>query len=235
MSEKGNKFDKAGKGAGGRGGKGAGKKGEVKQENKKASEIPAKKSWWRRGKGGQDVLPTAVDAEKDALKNTDKESEKEKEKPFELNNLNFVVPKGAFIGIVGRVGSGKVSQLLFLIRRDLTTIFRVLCFKLWSGRCVEQEVRSYSEARFPMHLRYPGSGMRHSERISSSDSLKMRRSMYIVTIHGILFTEHLDLIGYAKLLVPAVLSATLRFFPMVKTRRSERRVSTSVVSRYFFR
>ena len=60
--------------------------------------------------------------------------------------------------------------------------------------------------------------------------------MYLVTIHGILFTEHLDLIGYAKLLVPAVLSATLRFFPMVKTRRSERRVSTSVVSaRYFFR
>jgi len=185
MSEKGNKFDKAGKGAGGRGGKGAGKKGEVKQENKKASEIPAKKSWWRRGKGGQDVLPTAVDAEKDALKNTDKESEKEKEKPFELNNLNFVVPKGAFIGIVGRVGSGKVSQLLFLIRRDLTTIFRVLCFKLWSGRCVEQEVRSYSEARFPMHLRYPGSGMRPSERISSLDNLKMRRGMHLMIIHGI--------------------------------------------------
>ena len=46
----------------------------------------------------------------------------------------------------------------------------------------------------------------------------------------ILFTKQLDLIGYAKLLARAVLSATLRFFPTVKIRRSERRVLTLAVS-----
>jgi ATP-binding cassette subfamily C (CFTR/MRP) protein 1 len=34
---------------------------------------------------------------------------KEEEKPFELKNLNLKVAKGSFIGIVGRVGSGKVG------------------------------------------------------------------------------------------------------------------------------
>jgi ABC-type multidrug transport system fused ATPase/permease subunit len=32
-------------------------------------------------------------------------------KPFELKNLKLKVPKGAFVAIVGRVGSGKVIQL----------------------------------------------------------------------------------------------------------------------------
>jgi ATP-binding cassette subfamily C (CFTR/MRP) protein 1 len=31
------------------------------------------------------------------------------EKPFELTNLSITVPHGAFIGIVGRVGCGKVN------------------------------------------------------------------------------------------------------------------------------
>lgn len=31
------------------------------------------------------------------------------EKPFELNNLKFSVPRGSFVAIVGRVGSGKVG------------------------------------------------------------------------------------------------------------------------------
>ena len=37
------------------------------------------------------------------------------EKPFELKGLDFAVPKGSFIAIVGRVGSGKSSILQALI------------------------------------------------------------------------------------------------------------------------
>ncbi|TEB30865.1 multidrug resistance-associated ABC transporter [Coprinellus micaceus] len=37
------------------------------------------------------------------------------EKPFQLNNVKLTVPKGAFVGIVGRVGSGKSSLLQALI------------------------------------------------------------------------------------------------------------------------
>ncbi|KAF7297335.1 Multidrug resistance-associated ABC transporter protein [Mycena indigotica] len=39
----------------------------------------------------------------------------EEEKPFELKNLKMTVPRGAFIAIVGRVGSGKSSILQALI------------------------------------------------------------------------------------------------------------------------
>jgi ABC-type multidrug transport system fused ATPase/permease subunit len=48
------------------------------------------------------VLPTAVQT---IPEGPPKEPE---EKPFELKGLKFSVPKGAFVAIVGRVGSGKV-------------------------------------------------------------------------------------------------------------------------------
>ena len=41
------------------------------------------------------------------------EKEEEEEKPFELRDLKFSVPKGSFVAIVGRVGSGKVCFLFF--------------------------------------------------------------------------------------------------------------------------
>ena len=52
---------------------------------------------------GKTSLPvTTADLEKtDVGKN-------EREAPFQLKNLKMSVPKGAFVGIVGRVGSGKV-------------------------------------------------------------------------------------------------------------------------------
>ena len=52
------------------------------------------------------LLPTTTaDLEKEILKDVEKN---EQETPFELKNLKLSIPKGAFVGIVGRVGSGKV-------------------------------------------------------------------------------------------------------------------------------
>jgi ATP-binding cassette subfamily C (CFTR/MRP) protein 1 len=52
---------------------------------------------------GETSLPmTTADLEKKDV------GEKDQETPFELKNLKMSVPKGAFVGIVGRVGSGKV-------------------------------------------------------------------------------------------------------------------------------
>ncbi|RDB26371.1 Oligomycin resistance ATP-dependent permease YOR1 [Hypsizygus marmoreus] len=66
----------------------------------------------RKGAKGA-ILPTTND--KLVGKELETGSEKEKEKPFELTNLKFSVPKGAFVAIVGRVGSGKSSVLQALI------------------------------------------------------------------------------------------------------------------------
>ena len=54
---------------------------------------------------GETSLPvTTADLEKE----NPKDVKKDQETPFELKNLKMSVPKGAFVGIVGRVGSGKV-------------------------------------------------------------------------------------------------------------------------------
>src|SRR5271156_2877541 len=54
-------------------------------------------------KGEKSLPMTAADLEKprDIVEN-------DQETPFELKNLKLSVAKGAFVGIVGRVGSGKV-------------------------------------------------------------------------------------------------------------------------------
>jgi ATP-binding cassette, subfamily C (CFTR/MRP), member 1 len=68
----------------------------------------------KKGKGdkskkqlkGKTSLPvTTADLEKENLKDVGTNGQ---ETPFELKNLNMSVPEGAFVGIVGRVGSGKV-------------------------------------------------------------------------------------------------------------------------------
>ncbi|KAJ7591654.1 multidrug resistance-associated ABC transporter [Mycena floridula] len=48
-------------------------------------------------------------------KDIEKAEPEEEETPFELNGLKFSVPKGSFVAIVGRVGSGKSSILQALI------------------------------------------------------------------------------------------------------------------------
>jgi hypothetical protein len=96
---------KAVKGAGGRGGHGT-KKPDQKTEQKNKTE---KKALFGGKSKKEPVLPTSANNGKsdDA---TEKEEKPAEEKPFELKNLKFRVPKGAFVAIVGRVGSGKVMQ-----------------------------------------------------------------------------------------------------------------------------
>ena len=86
-----------------------------KKEKSKAEEKPNEKepnkvqSRWKRSKKtmGQNLLPSTIDDSK--IIGNDDNTEKE-EPPFSLNNLQFEVPKGAFVAIVGRVGCGKVSR-----------------------------------------------------------------------------------------------------------------------------
>ena len=64
-----------------------------------------------RGKGAKEpVLPTSADSGKPGETHEEDEEKKPDEKPFELKNLKFKVPRGAFVAIVGRVGSGKVIR-----------------------------------------------------------------------------------------------------------------------------
>jgi ATP-binding cassette subfamily C (CFTR/MRP) protein 1 len=125
------KFNAKGPGMGGRGqAPGAGNgKGDLGKGKAEKTEKTDGKRWWSRaekdkaGKGG--VLPSTAndledededEKEKEKGEDKDKEKEKEKERPFELKNLNFTVPQGAFIGIVGRVGCGKVSLSILFYR-----------------------------------------------------------------------------------------------------------------------
>ncbi|CAA7270432.1 unnamed protein product [Cyclocybe aegerita] len=98
LDEKDGKFDKG--------------KGDALTSSGRAPQKEDAKRWWKRSskKEQSGILPSSnAEVEKDG------EKDKEKEAPFELNNLNFIVPKGAFIAIVGRVGSGKSSLLQALI------------------------------------------------------------------------------------------------------------------------
>ena len=70
---------------------GEGKRGLFPSQSRKGAILPTAAS------NGTSDVAVKVDEEKDAG-----------EKPFELKNLKLKVPKGAFVAIVGRVGSGKV-------------------------------------------------------------------------------------------------------------------------------
>lgn len=127
VTEAGGKF---GAGKPGKGG-GRGPSSDKKGQDKKALSEKEKKWWQRKDKAGKEsVLPSNTDdvekekydadededskekisdGEDSKAKPAPAEKEKEKETPFELKNLKFDIPKGSFIGIVGRVGSGKVS------------------------------------------------------------------------------------------------------------------------------
>jgi hypothetical protein len=101
-------------GRAGRGGAGGGKGNTAAGKGKR-------RSWWKlRSKKelDSDVLPTSRkdmvgsgSGDEKCVQGKGKENtEKEDEKPFELKSLRMVVPRGAFVGVVGRVGSGKVRS-----------------------------------------------------------------------------------------------------------------------------
>ncbi|KAJ7827858.1 multidrug resistance-associated ABC transporter [Mycena olivaceomarginata] len=113
------KFATGAGGGGGRGGKGGGRGGKGGGGRGGAPKKEKKKEKPKKGAKGEE-LPTTN--EKTASGAT---TPREEEKPFELRNLKFSVPKGAFVAIVGKVGSGKSSILQGLIgemRRTAGTV-----------------------------------------------------------------------------------------------------------------
>ncbi|KIP09393.1 hypothetical protein PHLGIDRAFT_534837 [Phlebiopsis gigantea 11061_1 CR5-6] len=84
--------------------------GKNGQKKPKESKEQSEKKTDKRGLFGKkkgDVLPTSD--------KKDPEKDKVEEKPFQLPGLKLQIPKGAFVAIVGRVGSGKSSLLQALI------------------------------------------------------------------------------------------------------------------------
>lgn len=95
----GGKFGNGGRG--GAGGKGAASSGNGgKRKGNKGN----------KDKKGGPILPTT--ATEGTGSGAKKDSE---EKPFELRDLQLNVPRGSFVAIVGRVGSGKSSLLQGLV------------------------------------------------------------------------------------------------------------------------
>ncbi|KAF5370913.1 hypothetical protein D9615_009789 [Tricholomella constricta] len=91
------------------------KETEKKKEEKKGKQKKKEKKEKGKKAKNKDILPTTLEKVEPPQGEEDKENAKEEEKPFELKNLKLSVPKGAFVAIVGRVGSGKSSVLQSLI------------------------------------------------------------------------------------------------------------------------
>lgn len=79
---------------------------EKKPPASEAHERHSKKtSWFGRKGSAEAVLPTSMNEEKQ------EPAEKKKEdQPFALQKVKLQIPKGSFIAVVGRVGSGKVCR-----------------------------------------------------------------------------------------------------------------------------
>jgi len=84
---------------------------EIKISPKKSS--PSRQRWWKYFSKHKEVeelplLPVRTAEDKEA--DEERESNPESEKPFELTDIALRIPKGSFVAIVGRVGSGKVRM-----------------------------------------------------------------------------------------------------------------------------
>ncbi|KAF8066642.1 multidrug resistance-associated ABC transporter [Lyophyllum atratum] len=83
-------------------------------EEKEKREKKEKKEKAKKDKKSADKHMLPITAEKSGPSSEDKEIPEEEER-FELKNLKLSIPKGSFVAIVGRVGSGKSSVLQSLI------------------------------------------------------------------------------------------------------------------------
>jgi ABC-type polysaccharide/polyol phosphate transport system ATPase subunit len=79
---------------------------DFKASPKKSS--PSRQHWWKYFSKRKAVEALPLLPVKTAEDNEERESNPESEKPFELTDIALQVPKGSFVAIVGRVGSGKV-------------------------------------------------------------------------------------------------------------------------------
>ena len=85
-------------------GHGHGDKAKDEAKDKSNADGKAKKGFFGKGKK-EPVLPvTDGKTEKG-----EDEKEKAEDQPFELTDLRLKIPKGSFVAVVGRVGSGKVG------------------------------------------------------------------------------------------------------------------------------
>ncbi|KAI0087237.1 multidrug resistance-associated ABC transporter [Irpex rosettiformis] len=82
------------------------------EQGKKGKDGAKDKKTKKSKSNNEEVLPTATPKDGDESKEGEMEAD---DKPFELKDLNLKIPKGAFVAIVGRVGSGKSSLLQALI------------------------------------------------------------------------------------------------------------------------
>ncbi|KAG6813846.1 hypothetical protein H0H92_006790 [Tricholoma furcatifolium] len=88
-----------------------GKIDDAKEAPAKGKKKEDKKKGKKKGKKEKDpILPTVADEP-----DTKGKTPEEEEKPFELKGLKLSIPKGSFVAIVGRVGSGKSSVLQAMI------------------------------------------------------------------------------------------------------------------------
>ena len=114
------KIDKGGKGR-------TRDRGKGKKEKKKGG----------KKKGDESLLSTAATTPAGAstpvgsAENGERKEKEKEEKPFELVDVKLKIPRGSFVAIVGRVGSGKVRRSCYMLclYRDRALHRRAPCFK----------------------------------------------------------------------------------------------------------
>lgn len=80
------------------------------------TETKPKRGWFHRKEPSSPVLPVSSPIEEDKPSSTPVLDPVEQEdQPFALGGLTLTVPKGAFVAIVGRIGSGKSSLLQSMV------------------------------------------------------------------------------------------------------------------------
>ncbi|KAJ7224699.1 multidrug resistance-associated ABC transporter, partial [Mycena pura] len=88
------------------------KKEREKQEKERRKREAREAKQKRKAAGKPGALPTVADSEAEKTAGAPDES---KDEPFALHGLRLTVSRGAFVGIIGRVGSGKSSILQALV------------------------------------------------------------------------------------------------------------------------